>query len=83
MNSIRPEEPFERMTTDDLAQHRAEELNRHALARVRAAVPPGGQPGWCSNCAAMLPMPLVYCDADCREDHEDRMHRALLGGGCP
>lgn len=60
----------ERLGEDDLATRREEEHRAIAMAeqarRSRQAV----QHGICQSCGAELLSGLVYCDADCRADHE-------------
>lgn len=65
----------QRLSADDMAAERAAELAADALhahrvrqARRRAAM----QDGRCGNCEAVLTPPLLYCDRDCRDDHEAR-----------
>lgn len=62
----------ERLSSDDdLATRREEEFRDAALRRAAQQRAPG-TPGTCSNCGeACLPQ-AVYCDADCRADHEAR-----------
>lgn len=60
----------------DLADRAAETLERmlelQQELRRRAALSVGGVPGVCTNCGqACLPC-AVYCDEDCRADHEAR-----------
>lgn len=65
----------ERLAEDDMATRREAEFLADALEtqRLRAA---GGElvvRGVCTNCGqACLPQ-CVYCDADCRADHEARL----------
>ncbi len=82
---IDPEQAAERLPDEhDLAARLAEAALTSALnvqAR-RAATGPASTPGVCMNCGeACLPR-AVYCDADCRQDHEARLStRARQGGG--
>lgn len=67
-------EPSERLSADDQATQRDAEFLAAALARqaVRVAGVRHVQ-GVCSNCGvACLPL-AVYCDEDCRADHERRL----------
>jgi hypothetical protein len=67
----------ERLTGDDLATRREEEFLQVALRdQQRRGARSLSTPGLCSNCGeACLPL-AVYCDADCREDHEARQRMA-------
>ena len=52
----------------DRAQVR-EELDRSlAIAAARKNVPQAT--GKCHNCAASIPPAALFCDTDCRDDHE-------------
>ena len=65
----------ERLGNEDMAAlHAAQLLSASMLDHQRTAVAlPASQPGVCSNCgSACLPL-AVYCDADCRDDHEQRL----------
>lgn len=72
---IDPLPPDERLCEEDMAARREAEFLADALA-VQALRAAGGcvvQQGVCSNCGqACLPR-AVYCDADCRADHEARL----------
>jgi len=46
-----------------------------AIARARAATPSLPACGTCHNCAATTPPGVLYCDADCRDDHQHRQGR--------
>jgi len=66
-----PERPGE----EDMASRREEEFRALALRQQqqRASCRRASQPGVCTNCGnACLPT-AVYCDADCRDDHERRL----------
>ena len=69
------------MDIADQAQ-KAEALNlAQALElRRRAALSLGGVPGVCSNCGEQCLPCAVYCDAECREDHEARVRRSSIEG---
>lgn len=67
-------EPADRLTKDDQATRLDElqlaaALRQHQAAALRA---PARRPGVCTNCGAACLPSAVYCDADCREDHETR-----------
>lgn len=47
-----------------------------ALARARAAIQKLPACGLCHNCQASVPPGHLYCDADCRDDHQHRTKRA-------
>jgi hypothetical protein len=64
----------ERLCADDMATRREEENLAVAMAahaqRVRAT--PASEPGVCCNCGGRCLPHTVYCDADCRGEHEQR-----------
>ena len=72
----------ERLSEDDMATQReaqflAAALHTQALRASRSSAPPGT----CRNCSAACLPTAVYCDAECRSDHEHRVRSlALLGG---
>lgn len=65
----------ERLSADDLASQREAEFLAAALhvhaARAQRAL--RGFPGVCSNCGGHCLPCAVYCDAECRGDHEARV----------
>ena len=67
---------------DDLAAHRADEFV--ALARMAQALRSQGgqvlQRGVCASCAAPCAPQALYCDADCRADHEREMAALARAG---
>jgi hypothetical protein len=66
---------LERLSVDDAAQAADELFRERALELHRAAAAGGGQaaqPGVCSNCAEPCLPTAVYCDPECRSDHERR-----------
>lgn len=68
--------PAERLTEDDRAQAAAEQfIERALLAQRRAADSQPWAPGVCRNCAEQ-PIAGVYCDDDCKADHERRKGRS-------
>lgn len=77
-------DPTDRVMEDDQAAYRAQEFRERALLiqRLHAANGLASVPGHCANCGEpCLPL-AVYCDADCRDDHEFRL--ALVSRiGCP
>ena len=63
----------ERLSADDMATRREGEFLAAALrAQTAAAAVGGARPGLCSNCGAACLPQAVYCDDDCRSDHEHR-----------
>lgn len=72
--------PLERLSSDDDLATRREEEFRAAALREAARKVDQAEPGTCANCGeACLPQ-AVYCDADCRADHEARKLRAARQG---
>lgn len=73
---LRPElrDPSEHLTADDQAALQAAQFEERALLAhmLAAAAAPRPVPGVCANCAGICTAPAVYCDEDCREDHERR-----------
>jgi uncharacterized OB-fold protein len=67
--------PTERLSEDDQAQALADLFHRQAMAaqQLLARAAPKGQAGTCSNCGERCLPTAVYCDADCRDDHEARV----------
>lgn len=65
----------ERLSIDDQAQALADLFTARALAeqQAEAAKAPKRTPGVCSNCGGSCVFTAVYCDQDCRDDHEARM----------
>ena len=66
-------DPHERLSADDQATQREGQFLAAALAaQQRASAQPRHPPGVCANCrATCLPL-AVFCDEDCRADHEHR-----------
>lgn len=67
-------DPTERLSPDDQATQRdAEFLDRALLnQRLCALSAKAATPGICMNCGERCLPKAVYCDADCRLDHETR-----------
>lgn len=64
----------ERLSADDQATLREEQLRDAALNSVRqAAQRETATRGRCSNCGAACLPQGIYCDEACRQDHEDRL----------
>lgn len=65
----------ERLGADDMAVVHTEQLLNAAMLdhqRAAAAVEVS-QPGVCTNCSGECLPGAVYCDDDCRRDHEHRL----------
>lgn len=78
-------ETRERLSADDEAQRTAETFVADALAHHRRARERAGEqarPGVCTNCGEACLPTAIYCDVDCRADHEARLrvHRWPAGG---
>jgi len=66
-------DPLERCSGDDLATVREQEFLQVSLANHRyGAEQSSSTPGVCRNCGALCLPLAVYCDEDCRADHERR-----------
>lgn len=69
----------DRLSADDMATLREGQFLAASLARQAAAgVRRIGRPGWCTWCASVCLPLAVYCDDECRIDHEARqrtLHR--------
>lgn len=79
-----PLEPHERLSADDLATRQEAEHLQAALAEHRRRVQRqiGVPRGVCASCGAQCLPQAVYCDADCRDDHE-RLIAARRRAGQP
>ena len=84
-NPARVPDDRERLSADDEAQRTADlflagALADQALAARRAHA---AEPGTCANCGEACLPTAIYCDADCRDDHEARVlaQRRTAGGG--
>lgn len=74
----------ERLSADDQATLAEQQHLTYALHAQRqvASTQARAQPGKCANCGAQCLPQAVYCDADCRADHEKRrLALARLGVG--
>lgn len=72
----------ERLSPDDMATLHETQLREAALLEQRlAAEKHRSTPGICSNCGEACLPAAVYCDADCRHDHERRLRAQRLAGG--
>ena len=68
-----PPDPLERLSADDQATQREGQFLAAALAaQARQAAKPQHTPGTCANCMQQCLPLAVFCDEDCRADHEHR-----------
>lgn len=82
--SLAPEgvDPEERLGPDDMATRREGEFLAAALRRQKQlAAYHAAEPGRCANCGELCLPQAVYCDADCRADHERRRRVLARQGG--
>lgn len=78
---IEPTAPDERLSAEDMASRRTDEFLADALAaQAREAGHTLIQVGVCCNCGERCHPAAVYCDAECRTDHEGRL-RVLVRQG--
>lgn len=65
----------DRLSPEDQAAARDAQFLDMALAEQRLRAEGGAvyQRGRCANCDAPIDPTRVYCDADCRADHEHRL----------
>jgi hypothetical protein len=74
----------ERLGAEDMAALHSEQLLSAAMLdhQRAAAAAEASRPGVCTNCdGACLPR-AIYCDDDCRRDHERRMQTQRRQGAC-
>lgn len=78
-----PVDPTEHLSPDHMATRQEALFLADALAaQAQASRHTVRERGRCANCgAACLPL-AVYCDADCRADHERRERAQRRQGGC-
>lgn len=74
-------EEIERLNADDQAARAAdwfldEAMREHLRKRGGEAL----QRGTCANCEEACAEQAIYCDADCRADHERRLAALALAG---
>ncbi len=70
-------DPTEVLTPDDQATVREAEFLARALQQQQVHAASEHAPaGVCANCGATCLPRAVYCDAECRADHEARRLRA-------
>ncbi|MEO8153582.1 MAG: hypothetical protein ABI605_10970 [Rhizobacter sp.] len=72
----------ERLTADERVSRSEEEFRNLALLqqRLRAAGAAPAQQGVCTNCLEQCLPQAVYCDPECRDDHEQRLVLAARSG---
>lgn len=76
-----PRDTAERLSPDDQATQAETQQRDGALAAARrAAASRQAQPGRCANCGAACLPQAVYCDEDCKADHEQRRRREARRG---
>ena len=65
-------DPTERLSADDMATQREAEFLAHALLaqQVKAAGGMAVLPGVCTYCGERCLPRAVYCDSECKADHE-------------
>jgi len=74
MSTLPDRDTTERLSPDDMANVRNEQFLQAALLTQRAAAARAakGVPGVCTNCRAACLPHAVYCDDDCKADHQHR-----------
>lgn len=71
---IAPLAPDERLSAEDMAARRADEFLADALAvQARASGHALVQRGVCAECSSRCSPAAVYCDAECKAAHEQRL----------
>lgn len=65
-------DPSERLSADDMATLREGQFLQAALERHRSNATAHIAPGVCRFCGQQCLPLAVYCDDDCRQDHEAR-----------
>lgn len=74
-------DPSERLSADDMATQREEQFLAAALAAQRqAGAAREGVPGICTWCCAQCLPRAVFCDVDCRAEHEAHQQRLRRQG---
>lgn len=75
-------DPSERLSEDDQATQREAEFIARALLnqRLAAARLPAAVPGVCTNCGERCLPLAVYCDPECRADHQARLELEARAG---
>jgi hypothetical protein len=79
-----PLPPDERLSEEDMAARREAEFLADSLAvqKLRAHGGDVIERGVCSNCGGVCLPRAVYCDEDCRSDHEARLRQLARRGVC-
>lgn len=75
-------DPTERLSADDQATQREAQFLAHALLaqRLRAEGGVAIRTGVCAWCAARCEANSIYCDAECRTDHEAELRTLARQG---
>ena len=75
-------DPTEVRNAEDMAAHRADEFLALALLshQVKAQGGMAVLPGVCTYCQAQCHPRAVYCDTDCRADHEAELRTLARQG---
>ena len=78
-------DPTEVRTADDVASRRADEFLAMALLsqRVKADGGMAVLPGLCTWCSQRCLPAAVYCDPECRADHEAELRTLTRQGRAP
>lgn len=66
----------------DTASEHEQELRDDAIAAIRRKAAAQVLPavGICWNCESIVPPGVLYCDADCRNDHSERIKAEIRKG---
>lgn len=70
---VDPVDPTEHLSADDMATRQEALFLADALARQQQAARAPREPGRCLNCRQPCLPRAVYCDEECRADHEHRV----------
>lgn len=75
LGAAEPNDPTERLSADDQATQREAEFLAHALLaqQLKARNGLAVQQGVCTWCQQACMPRTVYCDSECRADHEDEL----------
>ena len=84
VSGIEPRDQTERLSEDDQASQREGEFLATAILnqRLKAGRQPPAKPGVCTNCLERCHPCAVYCDRDCRDDHEAFLAHLARNGRC-
>lgn len=73
IRQLQSHDTTERLGPDDMASLREQQhLEAALIGQAARAERSRGVPGVCSNCSDTCHPCAVYCDEDCRTDHEHR-----------